>query len=309
MAYSTLVARIEAMKGETFGTTELSRVKHLVNERAWSAYRECAYWENMMVTEDRTIDNSGSQLAVPYVGYVSESTAGVHNDSADDADEFLRIFRNDPYAGTNAHQEYEFYSTGDGAVLASNEFGYGQSTAVSSVSVSGSTVTVTLTSTYRDVYAGGTFQLNDVATSLGDVNGTHTVATVDDGYYLTNATTRFTFTLAGITAGSPVVTGATALFPTAFCFYRKRLSTTTYGDGSGETTTVPSEWAQYIIHGVMADILRNDQNFEAAALEDRNAERKLQLELERIQRMRATQMIGKRIRTHGTDQGRFTSNY
>jgi hypothetical protein len=304
MTYATLFARIEGLKGETFGTVEAARVKGLINNRAWAAYRETDYWENMLVIGEERAVNDLTRV-IPYTGAVYDTTLGVTDGNPYTAtvDTFLRAHEKAPW-NSDSVKEYELAGGPDGARIINYTAKYGLETDLVGMTANAGAVTVTV-SGHVDAYVGGTVQIDGVSTATVDINGIQTVTSVS--YAAANAVIGFTIT--DTDYYSAFLNGTENIkVPVAFCTYKKRL-TDTYGDDTGETTTVPAEWAQYIIHGVMADMLRNDQQFEAAALEENFAEKKLQIELERLERMHTTQIIGNRIRTHGSTQGRFTTNY
>ncbi len=91
---------------------------------------------------------------------------------------------------------------------------------------------------------------------------------------------------------------------TAFVTYKAQLSDT-YGDGTGETSTVPAEWYQYLAHGTYADYLRAEGQQEKAALADQEAEGLLQDELIRIDEQHTLQMVANRIFTNANMQMRY----
>lgn len=90
----------------------------------------------------------------------------------------------------------------------------------------------------------------------------------------------------------------------AFVTYKSQLSDT-YGDGAGETSTVPAEWYQYLAHGTYADYLRAEGQQEKAALADQEAEGLLQDELIRIDEQHTLQMVANRIFTNANMQSRY----
>ena len=90
----------------------------------------------------------------------------------------------------------------------------------------------------------------------------------------------------------------------AFVTYKAQL-TDTYGDGSGETTSIPAEWFQYLAHGTYADYLRAEGQQEKAALADQEAEALLQDELIRIDEQHTLQMVANRVFTNANMQVRY----
>ena len=90
----------------------------------------------------------------------------------------------------------------------------------------------------------------------------------------------------------------------AFVTYKAQLADT-YGDGSGETTSIPAEWFQYLAHGTYADYLRAEGQQEKAALADQEAEGLLQDELIRIDEQHTLQMVANRVFTNANMQVRY----
>ena len=91
---------------------------------------------------------------------------------------------------------------------------------------------------------------------------------------------------------------------TAFVTYKAQFSDT-YGDGSGETSTIPAEWFQYLAHGTYADYLRAEGQQEKAALADQEAEALLTEELIRLDENHTSGFVSNRIRTNANMQLRW----
>jgi hypothetical protein len=91
---------------------------------------------------------------------------------------------------------------------------------------------------------------------------------------------------------------------TAFVTYKAQLSDT-YGDGAGETSSVPAEWFQYLAHGTYADYLRAEGQQEKAALADQEAEALLTEELIRLDENHTSGFVSNRIRTNANMQLRW----
>lgn len=104
-------------------------------------------------------------------------------------------------------------------------------------------------------------------------------------------------------AGATLVAGNTS--PTeAFVTYKKQFSET-FGDGSGESTSIPAEWFQYMAHGTYADYLRAEGQQGKAALADQEADALLQEEMIRIDEQHTIQMVANRIFTNANMQMRY----
>jgi len=103
--------------------------------------------------------------------------------------------------------------------------------------------------------------------------------------------------------GAKLVAGNTV--PTsAFVTYKAQLSDT-YGDGAGESTSIPAEWFQYMAHGTYADYLRAEGQQEKAALADQEADMLLQEEMIRIDEQHTLQLVANRIFTNANMQMRY----
>jgi len=91
---------------------------------------------------------------------------------------------------------------------------------------------------------------------------------------------------------------------TAFVTYKAQF-TDTYGDGDGETTSIPAEWFQYLAHGTYADYLRAEGQQEKAMAAEAEAEVLLQDELIRIDQQHQHQVVGSRVFTNANMQTRY----
>jgi hypothetical protein len=119
--------------------------------------------------------------------------------------------------------------------------------------------------------------------------------------YISSSVQEFDFTVTA--EGATLVAGD--LNPsTAFLTYKAQFSDT-YGDGSGETSSVPAEWFQYLAHGTYADYLRAEGQQEKAALADQEAEALLTEELIRLDENHTSGFVSNRIRTNANMQLRW----
>lgn len=305
--YSNLLSLIESYHGATLIALEKTRVKHLVNARARSAYRESDLWDQFLVTEDRVVnDSDSSRLFAPFQGTTSATTS-VTNVKAGDIDTVLRAHK-ETNTSQNSSREYEAFMGRDGAELIGYKVVYGQSTTATALTGSNPNFTF-LTGAKRDAIVGGTFQVSGILTSNGTatdalVNATHTITGVT---YLTDSQTNVSFSLA-TAIGSVNLSAVEIKFPTVHLAYKKQLNVT-YGDGAGEEASIPLEWKDYIALGVYADMLASDGFHDKSLAWEGRANKALQRELERIDRNRAHQFINHRVRTHGSDQARQSSHY
>jgi hypothetical protein len=119
--------------------------------------------------------------------------------------------------------------------------------------------------------------------------------------YIASSVQEFDYTVTA--EGATLVAGD--LNPsTAFLTYKAQLSDT-YGDGAGETSSVPAEWFQYLAHGTYADYLRAEGQQEKAALADQEAEALLTEELIRLDENHTSGFVSNRIRTNANMQLRW----
>jgi len=92
-------------------------------------------------------------------------------------------------------------------------------------------------------------------------------------------------------AGAKLITSATP--STAFVTYKKILSDT-YGETTGLQSAVPSEWFDYIAHGVYSDYLRAEGQQEKSAMADQEASLILEDELIQVDQQGAGMTFGSR---------------
>jgi hypothetical protein len=119
--------------------------------------------------------------------------------------------------------------------------------------------------------------------------------------YIASSVQEFDFTVTS--DGATLVAGD--LNPsTAFLTYKAQFADT-YGDGAGETSSVPAEWFQYLAHGTYADYLRAEGQQEKAALADQEAEALLMEELIRLDENHTSGFVSNRIRTNANMQLRW----
>ena len=119
--------------------------------------------------------------------------------------------------------------------------------------------------------------------------------------YISSSVQEFDFTVTA--EGATLVAGD--LNPsTAFLTYKAQFADT-YGDGAGETSSVPAEWFQYLAHGTYADYLRAEGQQEKAAVADAEAEALLTEELIRLDENHTSGFVSNRIRTNANMQLRW----
>lgn len=116
--------------------------------------------------------------------------------------------------------------------------------------------------------------------------------------YQSTSVQEFDFMVTSV--GATLVAGS--LDPTsAWVTYKARLEDT-YGDQTGDTTTVPKEWFEYIAHGTYADYLRAEGQQEKAAVADAEAIDILTDELLRLDEQGTQNVISNRISTNANQQ-------
>ena len=119
--------------------------------------------------------------------------------------------------------------------------------------------------------------------------------------YIASSVQEFDYT---VTADGATLVAGDLNPSTAFLTYKAQLSDT-YGDGAGETSSVPAEWFQYLAHGTYADYLRAEGQQEKAALADQEAEALLTEELIRLDENHTSGFVSNRIRTNANMQLRW----
>jgi len=119
--------------------------------------------------------------------------------------------------------------------------------------------------------------------------------------YIASSVQEFDFT---VTADGATLVAGDLNPSTAFLTYKAQFSDT-YGDGAGETSSVPAEWFQYLAHGTYADYLRAEGQQEKAAVADAEAEALLTEELIRLDENHTSGFVSNRIRTNANMQLRW----
>ena len=308
--YANLLSTIEALHGATFIDVEKTRIRHLVNSRARAAYRESDLWDQFLVTgEERVVNDSDpTNLYVPFVGTTS-ATADVTSITAGDIDTVLRAHDANPFAVTSP-REYEVLMAKDGVILPGYKVTYGASNVVKTWGSGIGIAAITLQNK-TDAIVGGTVKVEGVTTASAAANllcnDTFTLTTVGGQVDVAVDDTMAAIVHAfSVTTSSSDISSATASFPVVYLTYKRRL-TEVYGDQTGDTTSIPMEWRDYISLGVFADTLASDGFVEKSFALESRANKALQRELERLDRNRGNQFVNHRVRTHGSSQARQSS--
>ena len=122
----------------------------------------------------------------------------------------------------------------------------------------------------------------------------------DEEPWVTNSVDEYDFV---VTADGAQILTNTSGASTFYVDYKKRWE----GDYNSTTNqNVPLEFLHYGAHGAFADFLRYDGQLEKAAAEEGYAESLLMLELENVMNQRNLNTAAKRIRSHTTQQARYT---
>ena len=122
----------------------------------------------------------------------------------------------------------------------------------------------------------------------------------DEEPWVTNSVDEYDFV---VTADGAQILTNTSGASTFYVDYKKLWE----GDYNSTTNqNVPLEFFHYGAHGAFADFLRYDGQLEKAAAEEGYAESLLMLELENVMNQRNLNTAAKRIRSHTTQQARYT---
>ena len=308
--YANLLLLIESYHGATLIDIEKTRARHLVNARARAAYRESDLWDQFLVTgEERIVNDSDpSRLFVPFAGTTSAAT-DVTSIKAGDIDTVLRAHDQNPFA-VNSAREFEVFMGKDGVELPGYKVTYGASQAPTSWASGFGAALITLPLKI-DAIVGGSVKVEGVVTDSAAANltcnDTFTVTAIAQADSSSEAYLSALSHSFSIQTNASTLAAAKLSFPVVFLTYKRQL-TEVYGDQTGDTTTIPLEWKDYIALGVFADMLASDGFVEKSLAMEARAAKALQIELERIDRNRAHQFVNHRVRTHGSDQARQTTH-
>jgi hypothetical protein len=91
--------------------------------------------------------------------------------------------------------------------------------------------------------------------------------------------------------------------PEFWCSYKAQL-TDYFGDGTGDTSTVPVEFQEYAVHGAYADWLRMEGQNGKALAEEQFARESLERQLERIYYTSGSPVVSSNYNTHSKSQSR-----
>lgn len=299
-SYLYIQNTVAALAGAPLAPQEVARIKFFINDRARAAYAESEYWPRFYQTgEERIVSESG---LLPYA-----------EDGKQDIGTILRIHATEPFKRCGALEYDDFIAEADGIQIT----GYQpreQSAGVQELVVTGAINFGDALGSYylSDENLGGTkptFKRIPESTGISNAfwwdgdewNLTHQGAycwvSTDD---VATPDLVTTWTPVGFASGVPIVTAVAAY--SAYVTYKAALPDT-YGDGEGEETEIPEEWASYIIRGSYADFLRSDGNSEKAMIEDAKATELLLPQLEKLDRQSGSHAFT-RVLSHGSRQAR-----
>jgi len=327
-----LFSLIQALCGVVFASVETPRIKALINRRALRAYRSSNYWTRFLkIGEKRAVGPGGSPPVQASIEIGSDDfklkfTAnpitfpGVAGNT-------IRVRAVNP--GTpNANLSFSRSGSDQTINLATNLSGQVTSTATQIKNAIAASRDVAPLFLLVDCDLGtgsdgtGVYEAHDYVSLEGGANavppldipasvipysesGLQPIDTFLRVYkqapYFAASVQEYDIMVTA--SGATLVCGD--LNPTeAFVTYKAQL-VDTYGDGSGETSSIPAEWFQYIAHGTYADYLRAEGQQEKAVIADQEAEMLLQDELIRLDENHTSGLVSNRIFTNANMQMRY----
>jgi hypothetical protein len=325
--YADLFALIQALCGVVFASIETGRIKALINRRAQRAYRSSNYWTRFLkIGEERAVGPGGSPSVQASVEIGADDsklkfTANLLSFVGADGNN-CRVRAINP--GTNNASLNASQSGYDLTIsLATNSSGFAISTALQiKTFIQDSFFPPILCDLGNGSNGSGVYEAHDYVSLEGGVNEVppldipaNVVPYSESGLqpidtflrifkqapYIASSVQEFDFT---VTADGATLVAGDLDPSTAFVTYKAQLSDT-YGDGAGETSSVPAEWFQYLAHGTYADYLRAEGQQEKAAVADQEAEALLTEELIRLDENHTSGFVSNRIRTNANMQLRW----
>jgi len=286
--YANIVSGVEALAGDSLTSTELSRLKSLINHRARVAYRLYDEWPEFTVTKDQRQVRGDGGVNDVVEGYGGADAGENHVDT------WSGFYESEPFDRMTA-PTFEHYEQSGKAYPVGYEPTYDPDIALSFNYLQRAAFTLLMsTTTNHNLEVGDKFKISG-ATFTGDnapdPNIEHVVASVSNANALYVDLTSDGFS--GVEVYG--ISDAVLQLPHIWCSYTTRLADT-YGDGDGETATVPRRWADYLIRATYADFLRSDGQAEKAAIEDALAQEVLDREIYMLDR--ANSLQGPRVRVH-----------
>ena len=122
--------------------------------------------------------------------------------------------------------------------------------------------------------------------------------------FLKNSTIEFEFFVES--DGAHVMNLTTSDATSVYVTYKKPITllTSLDTDGSGSLTQIPQEYFYFMAHATYADFLRMDGQHQKAAFEEQIAENYLGEVMDNPQQVANNNTVGKRFRTHVSQQSR-----
>jgi len=257
--YSDLLSTIKSLCGVEFATIELARINTLVNRRAKRAYKASNNWPRFIVVgENKNTSSSGK-----VVGYLATIPVPVTASSLSTATVTVQSVPTGVVVGGTLLGQVISTIVGTTITLAGNA-----NAAISTLTLSPYTPTAAST-------VGIFLKINAVAP------------------FTTSSPQDINFHVDSAGANLIISTAPASVFVT----YKKVLSDT-YGDTTGLVADVPSEWFDYIAHGVYADYLRAEGQQDKSQLADQEASIILDDELIQVDQQGAGMTFGARYLTN-----------
>ena len=254
--YSDLLSTIKSLCGVEFATIELARINTLVNRRAKRAYKASNNWPRFIVVgENKNTSSSGK-----VVGYLATIPVTVTASSVSTAVVTVQSVPPGVVAGGTLLGQIISTIVGTTITLAGN----------ANVAISTPTVSPYTPSAFSTV--GIFLKINAVAPFT-------TSSPQDISFHVDSA------------GANLIISSAPA---SVFVTYKKVLADT-YGDTTGLIADVPSEWFDYIAHGVYADYLRAEGQQEKSQNADVEASLILEDELIQVDQQGAGMTFGARF--------------
>jgi len=254
--YSDLLSTIKSLCGVEFATIELARINTLVNRRAKRAYKASNNWPRFIVVgENKNTSSSGK-----VVGYLATIPVPVTASSLSTATVTVQSVPTGVVVGGTLLGQVISTIVGTTITLAGNA-----NAAISTLTLSPYTPTAAST-------VGIFLKINAVAP------------------FTTSSPQDISFHVDSAGANLIISTAPTSVFVT----YKKVLADT-YGDTTGLIADIPSEWFDYIAHGVYADYLRAEGQQEKSQNADVEASLILEDELIQVDQQGAGMTFGARF--------------
>lgn len=298
--YANIQARVEALIGDTLTTTERTRLKALVNRRARLAYKRYDKFPSFFIGKEQRRVNGDGGIEHVHVDHNGDDTGLNH------VDEIYQAWPEEPFTNSYGAGTLDIYEQDDTSFLVGYENTYTDTIDNSKTGFDLSSLTlksgliVAITNKAHTLKVGDDFKIDGSVApedGLPSLNDEFTVSSV-----VNDTQVQATISYSG-TSKIYTVTDADLFIPQAWISYRKRYADT-YGDGDGETSTVPHEWADYLVQSAYADFLRADGQTDKARSEEIIAETILNEEMWKQDRKLSKWEVVSTVRTHASEANR-----